>query len=78
MTPCHLCDREPLTEDCPFCVDCAINYALSPEGQRDRADWEATGGVERPNPDPWWPRSQTAAMDYVRRVQAERRNGGAA
>ncbi len=76
MNTCHLCDRPRFASDACLCVDCDRDYQYSPESDRQYAAWNATRGLERPHPDPWWPIAQTAVMDYVRRVQAERRNGG--
>lgn len=78
MSPCALCDRERLVEDLPLCDWCEEEYLHSPESARQYAAWEYTGSDVRPHLDSWWSLAQTAAMDYVRRVQAERRNGGAA
>lgn len=77
MTTCHLCDRERMVEDLPLCDAHTTAYEAAPEGVADLADWERTGAIVRPHPDPWWPRSQARTASYIRRVQTERRNGGA-
>jgi len=71
MSTCHLCDRERMVEDIPLCDWCEDEYLHSPESARQYAAWEDAVGM-----DPWWLRAQTAAMDYVRRIQAERAQGG--
>lgn len=78
MKPCALCGERPRAcEGMPLCSHCNEGYLGSPECERQLRVWEATGGVARPNPDPWIAIDTAAEADYVRRIQSERRNGGA-